>query len=87
MIGTKMFVPAAAVAFFIGATSALAQTDPGVQGGAARAGGPLAGLTANERNFFQVGLEDIEEAEVHASISMVAAAAIASRPSAAPHPR
>ena len=63
MIGTKMFVPAAAVAFFMSATSALAQTDPGVQGGAARAGGPLAGLTANERNFFQAGLEDFEEAE------------------------
>jgi CxxC motif-containing protein (DUF1111 family) len=63
MIGTKMFVSAAAVAFFISATSALAQTDPGVQGGAARAGGPLAGLTANERNFFEAGLEDFEEAE------------------------
>src|SRR5688572_31351753 len=63
MIGTKMFVSAAAVAFFIGATSALAQTDPGVQGGAARAGGPIAGLTANERVFFDVGLEDFEEAE------------------------
>ena len=63
MIGTKMFVPVAAVAFFISATSALAQTDPGVQGGAARAGAPIAGLTANERVFFDVGLEDFEEAE------------------------
>jgi CxxC motif-containing protein (DUF1111 family) len=63
MIGTKMFVPVAAVALFISATSALAQTDPGVQGGAARAGGPIAGLTANELNFFDAGLEDFEEAE------------------------
>ena len=63
MIGTKLFVPALGVALFATATPVLAQTDPGVQGGAARAGGPLAGLTANERNFFDVGLEDFEEAE------------------------
>jgi len=31
---------------------ALAQTDPGPRGGAAGAGGPLAGLNANESAFF-----------------------------------
>jgi CxxC motif-containing protein (DUF1111 family) len=63
MGGAKIFVPVAAVCLVLGATSALAQTDPGVQGGAARAGGPLPGLTINERNFFDVGLEDFAEAE------------------------
>jgi len=37
--------------------------DPGVRGGAAGAGGPIAGLSANERAFFQLGLEDFSEAE------------------------
>jgi CxxC motif-containing protein (DUF1111 family) len=63
MGGAKIFAPVAAVCLLFGATPALAQTDPGVQGGAARAGGPLAGLTANEATFFNVGLEDFEEAE------------------------
>ena len=44
-------------------SSAFAQTDPGVQGGAARAGSPLPGLTANEANFFDVGRGDFNEAE------------------------
>jgi CxxC motif-containing protein (DUF1111 family) len=43
--------------------SAFAQTDPGVQGGAARAGRPLPGLTANEAIFFDIGREDFNEAE------------------------
>ena len=63
MLSTKYLVPAAAIVFFASAAPALAQTDPGVQGGAARAGGPLAGLTANELNFFNAGDEDFEEAE------------------------
>jgi CxxC motif-containing protein (DUF1111 family) len=37
--------------------------DPGVRGGTAGAGGPLAGLTADEQRFFQAGLEDFVEAE------------------------
>ena len=37
--------------------------DPGVRGGAAGAGGPIGGLSANELAFFQLGLEDFEEAE------------------------
>jgi CxxC motif-containing protein (DUF1111 family) len=37
--------------------------DPGVRGGAAGAGGPLAGLSASELNFFDVGKDDFEEAE------------------------
>jgi CxxC motif-containing protein (DUF1111 family) len=42
---------------------ASAQVDPGVRPGAAGAGQPLAGLTANELAFFNAGLEDFEEAE------------------------
>ena len=45
------------------ANSALAQVDPGVRGGPAGAGQPLPNLTANERVFFDAGLEDFEEAE------------------------
>jgi len=63
MNSAKFFVPGAAVAIFLCATPSLAQVDPGVQGGPARAGGPLPGLTANELNFFNVGLEDFNEAE------------------------
>jgi CxxC motif-containing protein (DUF1111 family) len=37
--------------------------DPGVRGGAPGAGGPIAGLTANERRFFEHGKEDFEEVE------------------------
>jgi CxxC motif-containing protein (DUF1111 family) len=37
--------------------------DPGVRGGPAGAGGPLPGLTANERLVFTAGLEDFSEAE------------------------
>jgi CxxC motif-containing protein (DUF1111 family) len=43
--------------------SAFAQVDPGVRGGAAGAGHPLPGLTANELTFFDVGKDDFEEAE------------------------
>src|ERR1044071_794719 len=63
MGGAKIFASVAAACLVLGATSALAQTDPGVQAGAARAGGPVPGLTVNERTFFNVGLEDFEEAE------------------------
>ena len=45
------------------ATTAHAQVDPGVRGGAAGAGAPFADLTDNEHSFFEVGLEDFEEAE------------------------
>jgi hypothetical protein len=37
--------------------------DPGVRGGPAGAGGPLAGLSMKETAFFNVGKEDFEEAE------------------------
>ncbi|HKS55966.1 MAG TPA: di-heme oxidoredictase family protein [Steroidobacteraceae bacterium] len=45
------------------ATTAHAQVDPGVRGGTAGAGSPFSDLTTNERSFFEVGLEDFEEAE------------------------
>jgi len=37
--------------------------DPGVRGGAADAGGPLPGLTANQLAFFNQGKDDFEEVE------------------------
>lgn len=37
--------------------------DPGVRGGPAGAGGPIAGLTAYEPEMFEVGLEDFSEEE------------------------
>src|SRR5262245_17206331 len=63
MNSTKLFVPGTAVALVLCAMPALAQVDPGVQGGVARAGNPLPGLTANELDFFEDGLEDFAEAE------------------------
>src|SRR5262249_29715850 len=38
-------------------------SDPGVRGGAGGAGGPIAGLTANQFAFFDSGLDDFAEAE------------------------
>ena len=38
-------------------------SDPGVRGGDAGAGGPIAGLTANQALFFDSGLDDFSEAE------------------------
>jgi CxxC motif-containing protein (DUF1111 family) len=38
--------------------------DPGVRGGPAGAGGPIAGLTAKQLDFFNAGKEDFEEVEV-----------------------
>ncbi len=37
--------------------------DPGVRGGMPGAGGPLAGLSSTEQAFFELGLEDFNEAE------------------------
>jgi CxxC motif-containing protein (DUF1111 family) len=45
------------------AGAAYAQVDPGVRPGAAGAGNPLAGLTANELVFFDAGRDDFAEAE------------------------
>ena len=38
-------------------------SDPGVRGGPAGAGGPIAGLSYNETKFFNLGKDDFEEAE------------------------
>ena len=54
------------VMFFGVAESIQAQfraKDPGVRGGPAGAGGPLSGLTPEEREMFEVGLEDFSEEE------------------------
>jgi CxxC motif-containing protein (DUF1111 family) len=45
------------------AVSADGARDPGVRGGPPAAGNPLAGLTQHELDFFDIGLEDFEEAE------------------------
>jgi len=37
--------------------------DPGVRGGMPGAGGPIAGLSSTEQAFFELGLEDFNEAE------------------------
>src|SRR5436309_2396640 len=42
-------------------TLAMAQTDPGPRGGAAGAGGPIAGLTLKEGKFFDSGLDAFQE--------------------------
>jgi len=59
----KIIAPAIGALTFVWATCAFAQTDPGVRGGAAAAGGPLAGLTENEEMFFDIGGDDFAEAE------------------------
>src|SRR5262245_30125098 len=46
-----------------GVASAQTARDPGVRGGAPGAGGPIAGLTSNELQFFFNGREDFEEEE------------------------
>ena len=53
----------AAVSMLMLAPSAFAQVDPGVRGGAAGAGAPLPGLTANELSFFDVGRDDFADLE------------------------
>ena len=45
------------------APAAFAVSDPGVRGGTAGAGGPIAGLTTNQVNFFNDGKADFASAE------------------------
>ena len=52
--------------FLIGAQRALTQSaahDPGVRSGPSGAGAPIAGLTPNQRAYFDAGLEDFSEIE------------------------
>ena len=52
------------ILFVIGSLSnAFAQTDSGPRGGSAGAGGPIAGLTSQERQFFEQGLEQFLEVQ------------------------
>jgi len=44
-------------------TSTTRARDPGVRGGTGAAGGAIAGLTANQKMFFDAGLEDFSEEE------------------------
>jgi CxxC motif-containing protein (DUF1111 family) len=62
----KVILVLGLVTFFGVSTALQAQLrarDPGVRGGPSGAGGPLAGLTTEEREMFQVGLEDFSEEE------------------------
>jgi CxxC motif-containing protein (DUF1111 family) len=59
-------VLAVVIVWLLGASQViLAQpaSDPGVRGGPAGAGGPIAGLTTDELEMFEVGLEDFSEEE------------------------
>ena len=47
----------------IGSSVDFVARDPGLRGGAPDAGGPLFGLTANQRAFFDQGKDDFEEVE------------------------
>jgi len=51
------------VLFAVATGAAYGQVDPGVRPGAAGAGNPLPGLTANELVFFDAGRDDFAEAE------------------------
>ena len=66
---TSRFFGALVAATLVSCVSTSSQTakapvDPGVRGGAAGAGGPLKGLTADETAFFQDGLARFAETEV-----------------------
>jgi CxxC motif-containing protein (DUF1111 family) len=68
MLNILMRVSLAVIMICLFATSEtiLAQfraRDPGVRGGLAGAGGPIAGLTSDEAEMFTVGLEDFSEEE------------------------
>ncbi|HEY6001809.1 MAG TPA: di-heme oxidoredictase family protein [Anaeromyxobacter sp.] len=54
---------AATAALLLAAGLARAASDPGVRGGAAGAGGPLSGLTAQEAAFFAAGSDAFQEVD------------------------
>jgi CxxC motif-containing protein (DUF1111 family) len=53
----------AGVLAFSAADTQIVARDPGLRGGPAGAGGPIPGLTDNQREFFELGLEEFEEDE------------------------
>ena len=72
LMGSLSFLlPLATIGFvYFGAETVSSQTgrvlraqDPGVRGGTAAAGGPLAGITDHENEYFLAGKEDFEEAD------------------------
>ena len=69
----RLAVALAVIGFFTGCTvppvdgpSGPAARDPGVRGGAAGGGAPIAGLTRSERAFFDAGKDDFAEEEAAA---------------------
>ena len=77
----------------IQSTSTFRARDPGLQSGTPGTGRPIDGLTIDEREMFDVGLEDFAEEEgsltasVLASTSWAARAATVNPPSGARAPR
>jgi CxxC motif-containing protein (DUF1111 family) len=67
MTGKQLLAPALLAGILVGLAGVLeAQNrarDPGLRGGPAGAGGPIAGLTAYQTDLFTLGLEDFNEAE------------------------
>jgi len=69
-LATPLVMASAVAAAFLFQSETVSQTafssgarDPGVRFGPADAGEPIAGLTANELRFFELGKEDFEERE------------------------
>jgi CxxC motif-containing protein (DUF1111 family) len=63
---SKLFLTLLGIVVFLGAQAGLAAgpaRDPGVRGGLPGAGAPLAGLSADEKDYFDAGLDDFSEAE------------------------
>ena len=53
---------------FFALTMQAQPTDPGVRGGAAGAGGAIAGLTVQETKFFNAGLDDFKSGAIRHGI-------------------
>src|SRR5713226_5761824 len=63
LLGTPVGVVYLLVLSLLAAARMQAQTDPGVRGGAAGAGGTLPGLTVKESKFFDAGKDEFQEVE------------------------
>jgi hypothetical protein len=62
MFQAKGAVVVLLLSLLVGAV-AMAQTDPGVRGGAPGAGGPLAGISVQEQKFFENGQTRSQQTE------------------------
>ena len=65
-IMSKLCLTLLGIVVFLGAQAGVAAgpaRDPGVRGGSPGAGAPLAGLSADEQEYFAAGLDEFSEAE------------------------